>query len=84
MFRGERVPLRRMGPGEIFGEMAILTSSPRTASVIALEDCELQVVSRAMLERELEGMKPWMGVLTRALARRFKQREDELLEQTGD
>ncbi len=84
VFRGERVPLRRMGPGEVFGEMAILTASPRTASVIALEDCELQVVSQAMLERELEGMKPWMGVLTRALARRFKQREDELLEQSSD
>ena len=79
MVDGQEVALRTMGAGEVFGEMAVLTASARTASVRALEDCELHVVSAETLQRELEGMKPWMGALTRALAKRFKQREDELL-----
>lgn len=77
--RGERVSLRRMGPGEVFGEMAVLTASERTASVVALEDCEVLVVTAVTLEAELEGMKPWMGALTRALATRLKEREEALL-----
>ena len=80
MIDGQEVSLRTMGAGEVFGEMAVLTASPRTASVRALEDCELHVVSAETLQRELEGMKPWMGAVTKALALRFKQREDELLE----
>lgn len=79
MVRGEPLSLRRMGPGEVFGEMAVLTSSERTASVVAIDDCEVLVVTAATLEEELEGMKPWMGALTRALALRLKQREEAML-----
>ena len=30
-----------LGPGEVFGEMALASSEPRSASVSAVEDCEL-------------------------------------------
>ncbi|HRI09553.1 MAG TPA: cyclic nucleotide-binding domain-containing protein, partial [Nannocystaceae bacterium] len=42
---GERVSLRVMGPGEVFGETAIFASSPRTASVVALEDSALIIIT---------------------------------------
>jgi serine/threonine-protein kinase len=72
---GERVVLGELGPGEVFGEMAILTSSPRTASVVAVEDCVLRVLTAEILDREVRGLKPWMAVLTRTLAHRLLERE---------
>jgi serine/threonine-protein kinase len=67
-----RISLKIMGPGEVFGETAILTSSPRTATVVALEDTVVRVVTREILETEVGQLKPWMGVLVRTLAERFR------------
>lgn len=72
----ERRVLRTMGPGEVFGEMAILAPGPRTASVVAVEASTLRVVSADTLEREVELLKPWMAVLVRTLAARFREREE--------
>jgi cAMP-dependent protein kinase regulator len=38
-----------MGPGEIFGEMSLLSGAPRLASVVATEDSELLELGRAHL-----------------------------------
>jgi CPA2 family monovalent cation:H+ antiporter-2 len=38
---GERI---RLGPGELFGEMALLTGGRRTADVTAIDYCELLVI----------------------------------------
>jgi serine/threonine-protein kinase len=70
-----RTSLRTMGPGEVFGETAILSPGLRTASVVALDDVVLRVVTRDVLEREVDSMKPWMGSFIRTLATRFRQRE---------
>ena len=76
-FGDEERTLRTLGRGDVFGETAILAESPRTASVVALEECWLVVVSRDTLEREIDGLKAWVGVFVRTLARRFKEREEE-------
>jgi serine/threonine-protein kinase len=81
---GKVHPLRVMGRSEVFGEMAILGSGRRTASVVAMEDCELLVVTRETLEREVGDMKPWVGALVRSLATRFEQREREFLKLSAD
>jgi serine/threonine-protein kinase len=67
----ERV-LRVMGPGEVFGETAILTRAPRTASVRALEEVTLKVVREDALAEAL-GLNAWMGSFVTALARRFRE-----------
>ena len=64
--------LRVMGPGEGFGEIAILTNAPRSASVVALEPVSLRCVARDRIESELAGMRPWMQTLIRTLALRFR------------
>lgn len=72
---GERI--RVMGPGEVFGEMAILSPGRRTATVRAIERAVLRKVSAKILADELASMKPWMGKLVRAVAARFREREEE-------
>jgi len=42
---GKEVVLRELGPGDHFGELALLGDSPRTASVMSLTDCEVLVLT---------------------------------------
>jgi serine/threonine-protein kinase len=72
---GERVSIRTIGPGESFGEMAIIAPSPRTASVVALETTTVERLPRTELLEELGVTKPWVGVLLRTLAERFRDGE---------
>jgi hypothetical protein len=69
--------IRTMGVGEVFGEMAVLSPGRRTATVTALEDCELRRVTADTLRSELASMKPWMGAIVRTLADRFREREEK-------
>jgi serine/threonine-protein kinase len=69
---GARVALREMGPGDVFGETAILTDTVRTASVVALEPTTVKVVTRDALEKELAS-HGWLDALVRAVAVRFRE-----------
>ena len=70
--KGERVALGMLGPGDVFGEMAVLSPGPRTANVVASEDVVAQVVHGDVLKRELDSMRPWMGLVVRRLADRLR------------
>jgi len=71
---GERRRLRELGPGDVFGEAALLSAEPRTASVCALDAVVLKVVTADAFEREL-GRSPWVGALVKQLAARFLELE---------
>jgi CRP/FNR family cyclic AMP-dependent transcriptional regulator len=43
---GKEVTLNMIGPGEIFGEIALLDGKPRTADATAIDDTTLMVVER--------------------------------------
>ncbi len=67
--------IREMGAGEAFGEMAILSPGPRTATVRALTPTVVEMVTGAVLSQELNTMKPWMSMFVRTLADRFRERD---------
>jgi serine/threonine-protein kinase len=68
-----------MGPGEVFGEVALLAESRRTACVRATTDVMLVVLRKRDLEDEItEGS--WLAVLMKSLARRFAQKDQRVSE----
>ena len=79
---GERLSLREMSGGDVFGETAVLTDKPRTASVVATVDTTLKVVTRDALERELARCE-WLDSFVRVLARRFREVDEKVSRQAA-
>ena len=69
---GHRVPIRELGPGDVFGETAVLTERPRSASVEALEPVTAYELTRASITEQL-GANAWLGRFVRTLAERFRE-----------
>jgi len=80
--------LDRIAPGEAFGELAVLNSAPRLASIIAIEDCETIELSKTDLERVLDAhpdaARRMLGLLARSLtlAKEEVARHNRRLEKT--
>jgi eukaryotic-like serine/threonine-protein kinase len=64
--------LRAVGPGEVFGEVALFTSSPRIASVAAVTAVKAVVVTPESLAQELESSS-WLRAFIRTAAERFAE-----------
>jgi eukaryotic-like serine/threonine-protein kinase len=72
---GEKRVLRTMGPGDVFGEMAILSNRPRSATVDAVDTVSALTISKALLNDGI-GTETWLGNLIRALAERFRELDE--------
>ena len=68
---GREVQLNQIGPGEYFGEVT-LDGGPRSASVMALEECRCAVVKRSELTAFLERNPDFALHLMRKLAHRVR------------
>lgn len=70
--RGERL-IAELGERECFGEMAILDSAPRSATVTALTETNLLKISREDFQ-EIMSEKPQIGVgIIKVLSRRLRE-----------
>jgi CRP-like cAMP-binding protein len=65
--------LATLGPGDFFGETALLDGYPRTASVRALEDGQCLVMSRWDFLAELKSSPDLAVQVLRTLASRLRQ-----------
>jgi CRP-like cAMP-binding protein len=73
--------LCRLGPGDCFGEMALLTGEPRSADVLALEDTTLWSLQRSDFDQVLHESMPLARALNRSLAERLSM-ATSVIEQT--
>ncbi len=72
--------LATLGPGDFFGETALLDGYPRTASIRALEDGQCLVMSRWDFLAELKSSPDMAVQILRTLARRLRQTDARLTE----
>ena len=75
---GKEVILAILGPGEFFGEMGLIDDSPRSASVVAMESCELLSVTKRDFKKCLaENFEMSMAVM-RGLVRRLREADRKI------
>lgn len=75
---GKEVTLSVLSEGDFFGEMALLDQEPRSATVIAEEECELLSLQRDDFTRALE-QDPGMGTsLIQVLASRLRKANHQI------
>jgi len=55
------VVLAKLGFGEFFGEMSVITNQPRTVTAETLTDCRLNVITKDILETLVAG-KPLVAL----------------------
>ena len=73
---GKEVLLNMLGPGEYFGELAIIDEEPRSASVMAIQPCRLLIIKRQDFFACLQRNHTIAISLLQVLARRLRQQTD--------
>ncbi|MEI7885806.1 MAG: cyclic nucleotide-binding domain-containing protein [Actinomycetes bacterium] len=68
----------RIGPGDYFGEVALLDSIIRSASVVAATNMTLEVIDRRGFHTLLDDIPGLSRALLRGIAHRLAEREEEI------
>ncbi len=75
----EEIPLNILGQGEIFGEMSLIDSQTRSASVRALEEVRLAIVTKQQVLERVSTADKVVQLLMRVLLKRLRRRNDPTL-----
>ncbi|KYG61187.1 EAL domain-containing protein [Bdellovibrio bacteriovorus] len=70
----EDIPLTILGEGEIFGEMALIDNQNRSASVRALEDVRLAIVTKQQVLERVSTADKVVQLLMRVLLKRLRRK----------
>lgn len=81
---GNQVDLAYLEAGQIIGEMAMISDSPRTATVQAVEDCMLIVISRDQFEDKLRDSHPTIRAIVGMLSKRLNESNIVLSNKRGN
>src|SRR5450759_3487106 len=76
--QGREVILSLLGPGEFFGEMGLLDDSPRSASVVTQEPCELLSISKTDFKRSLAENFDLSLTVMRGLVKRLREADRKI------
>ncbi len=79
---GRMLTLATLGPGDIFGELAIFDEERRSATVEALEDIEVVAILAADMRRLLREHPDIAVKLLAALSRRLRETNERLTRQS--
>ena len=84
---GQRQSLAKIDAPTLLGEMSLITDRPTSATVIALTECELQLLTRAQFQRLIaaDSIAAYQLVMTIAgvLAERLAKLDRKIIELTG-
>jgi CRP-like cAMP-binding protein len=70
---GEKAPVATLGPGDIFGEMSLLTGARRSATVTALEPVEVMEINKEALAHVLAKAPTLVARFVEMLVRRQRE-----------
>lgn len=76
--RGKTAVIAKMGSGDFFGEMALLTGEPRSATIRVVEDSEILSLGRESFATLLSANPPVAEAMSRVLAHRLAARQEAL------
>lgn len=83
---GRELVLHQLGPGDCFGEMALLDLFPRSASVRSLEECRAMALTPAHLyrlfEHDAESFALIQMNIAREMSRRLRESDEQLFRAT--
>jgi len=75
---GKEVILSILGPGEFFGEMGLIDDSPRSASVVAIEACELLSIAKRDFKKSLADNFDMTMAVMRGLVKRLRDADRKI------
>jgi CRP-like cAMP-binding protein len=79
---GRAIALATLGPGDIFGELAMLDGEARSASVETLSECELLALPAGDVRRMLQSSSEITVKLVVALTRRLREANERIARQS--
>jgi CRP-like cAMP-binding protein len=71
----DEVTVATLGPGDYFGELALLEAIPRTASVVAATDVVLEVIDRRGFNTLLDDLPSLSRSMLKGMAHRLVELE---------
>ena len=71
--RDEEVVLAQLKAGSFFGEMALFGDKHRNATIKALTDCEMIVINKHILDKQLSMAPDWFVAIMKTLVHRLKE-----------
>jgi CRP/FNR family transcriptional regulator, cyclic AMP receptor protein len=81
-WNGRQYEIGRLGPGDCFGEMALIDLFPRSASVLAVQDCTAITLSMKsvqwLYEKDVEQFALILMNIGRELSRRLRIADERL------
>ncbi len=57
--KGRKITLTRIGAGEMLGTMTATTGVPRSASVLAVTEVKITIISKEQVSKLIAGLPPW-------------------------
>jgi CRP/FNR family transcriptional regulator, cyclic AMP receptor protein len=75
---GKEVILSILSSGEFFGEMGLIDDAPRSASVVAIEPCELLVITRRDFKKCMTENADMSMAVMRGLVRRLREADRKI------
>ena len=78
-YQNTKITIAHLGPGDVCGELALVDSRPRSASVEAITDLVVVCVSADRGENQISQLSDWAQAMLRTLANRIREADKQIL-----